>query len=391
MSDPAFAQLASHLTEAFGQQMGSSRVVPEGILLQTTDGFLYAYIADPTNLSLATVQRFIGEAPGGPRHLVLFCPERLPLALSSELIGAGATVVEGSRFLELVHSLDLDSLVGAEPRPARAGSGRLLPSARVLDALMGRGRSWLEWGVPALALRFYRQAAELKPGFIPARTGVGHALLALGILPEARAAFSDVLQGEPTNVDARIGLAAVLGAEGHPEAEVEAYRAMLADQPELLAVRAHLVAALAEHGHWGAARTELATMLESVPDDGRLRYLHSVALERTGASHEAEEERDRARKLGLTPEQERSLRDQLHLPPARGAPPPAALPAAVLIARTRPAPPDAATAPTEPPTGGPPRPARTPAAPTRKRTKARRSLPTPTSRRTRRAPGRKGK
>ncbi|HEV2316803.1 MAG TPA: hypothetical protein VGV89_04420 [Thermoplasmata archaeon] len=329
MPEPAFVELVARLTESFGQQMGSSRQIPEGILLQTTDGFLYAFIAEPERLSLATVQKLLAEAPGGPRHLVVFCRQRLPLAFTSEILSKSATLVEGSRFVELANSLGLGSYLGEEPRPERPVAARLLPSARHLDGLMARARTWQEWDVPALALRFYRQAVELKPEFLPARNGVAAALLRLGLIPEAERAYADVRTIEPENLEARLGQAAVLGAQGHPDGEIAAYRELLAEDAERTAVRAHLIAALLDHHHWSAARDEIALMLERVPEDARLRFLHGVALDRAGASREAEAEKTRARNLGLSFERERALSLQLGLgePPARTEEPLAPTPA----------------------------------------------------------------
>lgn len=314
MADVAFTELIGGLTEAFGQQMGSSRQIDEGFLLRTTDGYLYAFIEDPNRLSLTTVERFVTESPGGPRHLVLFCRGHLPLAFTSVLQRSGSSIVEGNRFVELARSLGLGAFLGEEPRPEASPPSRLLPSAHLLDALMGRGRTWTDWGVPALALRFFRQAADLKPEFLPARIGIANSLLGLGLVTEARTAFAEVRAVDPNNLDARLGEAAVLGAEGHPDQEVAAYRALLTEDPKRLAVRAHLVAALVDHHHWEAARTEIDRMLDRVPDDAYLRFLHSVALEKTGASRAATEERARSRTLGLSAARERQLCEQLGLP-----------------------------------------------------------------------------
>ncbi len=329
MADVAFAELIAGLTEAFGQQMGSSRQIPEGVLLRTTDGFLYAFIEDTARLSLITVERFITESPGGGKRLILFARGRLPLAFTEALQRAGATVVEGGHFSELARSLGLGSFLGEEPRPGPAPAARLLPSAHLLDALMGRARTWSEWGVPAIALRFYRQAAELKPEFLPARIGIAHSLLALGLLPEAREAYAAVRAAEPTHLEARLGLAAVQGAEGHPELEVAAYRELLAEDPSRLSVRAHLVAALVDHQHWEAARNEIERMLETVPEDAYLRFLLSVAFEKSGSAHRASEERAHARSLGLAPDRERQLCEHLGLSPPPRAETPSPVPAGV--------------------------------------------------------------
>lgn len=375
MADPAFVELVGRLVESFGQSMGSSRQSSEAIYLQTTDGFLYAFISSPEDLSLTNVQRMLGEAPVSARHLVVFSRSRLPLALSSELVGGGATVVEGPHFTELAHSLGLGSYLGEEPRPAGTATKRLLPSAQQLDGIMARGKAWAEWGVPALALRFYDQAVGLKPEFLPARVGSANALLALGFLPEARRAFEEIRRSDPSNLEARVGEAAVLGAEGHVDPELAAYRALLVEFPDQLSVRAHLVAALVEHHRWTEAREELATMLETFPEDARLRYLHAVSLERTGSVREAAAERERARRIGLGPDQERALAEQLGLPakgvPAARSPIPPALATPALAPATTPSPPPARV----------PHPDSPPPSRSRRSATGRRAKPKPASRR----------
>ncbi|MCI4346034.1 MAG: hypothetical protein L3K07_04705 [Thermoplasmata archaeon] len=324
MESPAFAQLVGKLTEALGQSMDSSRRVGEGVLLETTDGFLYGFIEDPGAVSLATGDRLLAESKGGPKRLVLFSSSRLPLAVTERLMRAGASVVEGARFSELVRGLGLGEYLGLEPRPERpGGERRLLPSARVLDELITRAKNWLDWGVPALALRFYRQANDLKPAFAPARIGIASSLLALGLVPEAEAAYREVLAGDPRSIDARLGLAAAKGVAGDTAGELEAYRAMLAEEPDRITVRAHLVAALASHHRWSELRTEVEILLRRVPEDPRLRLLRSLALEHTESAREAAAERTKARELGLTPEAERAICRELGLPSPSLPPSPA--------------------------------------------------------------------
>ncbi len=312
-----FAELVGRLAEAMGQRFDAVKTGPEGgILLRTSDGFLFAFLEDPTQVSLLQVQRLLEEVGSVPAHLVVLTPGRLPLAIGAEVVQRRATLVEAGRFQELVRELGLGEYLGDEPRPAApSSSGRLLPSAHLLDAVMQRGRTWLDWGVPALALRFFRQASTLKPEFAPARTGIGQALLALGLASDARRTFEEALQVQPGNLEARLGIAAVLGAEGHVEKEIESYRALLAEDPTRLAARAHLIAALIAQAHWGAAREEIARMLEEQPEDPQMRFLHAVALEKTGAVREAATERDRARRLGLDPAREGALCVHLGLPP----------------------------------------------------------------------------
>lgn len=94
MDSPAFSQLVGRLTDSLGQSMEASRRAPEGTLLETNDGFLYAFIEDPGAVSLATADRLLRETSGGPRRLVLFSASRLPLAVTDRLLAQSATVVE---------------------------------------------------------------------------------------------------------------------------------------------------------------------------------------------------------------------------------------------------------------------------------------------------------
>jgi tetratricopeptide (TPR) repeat protein len=319
MPAPAFSELVGQLTEAFGQQPDAMRPTPEGFLLKTTDDFLYAFLEDPAQVSLATVQALLQEAADRPSRLVVFSPGRLPLALTAELTGKGATVVDGPRFHELVTGLNLGSFLGEEPRavPARPGT-RQLPSARQLDEVVVRARTWLDWGVPALALRFFRQALELKPEFAPARNGVARSLLSLGLVPDAQKIFREVLEVSPDNLEARLGLAAAAGALGKPSEEVSIYRKLIEEDPDRTEVRAHLVAALVDLGRWHEVTPEVKVMLDTSPEDARLRFLHGAALEKTGHAIEGKRELDRARALGLEYETEKSLSQHLGLPePAR--------------------------------------------------------------------------
>jgi tetratricopeptide (TPR) repeat protein len=315
-----FVQLVNGLVEAMGQRMDSARTIPEGVLLRTDDGFLHVFLEDPNQVSLDLVRRLYTEEARLPVHVVVLTPGHLPLAITAEILQRSGTVVEAARFAELARQLGLESYLGEEPRPTAVIRPRLLPSAQLLDAAMLRARTWLDWGVPALALRFYRQATQLKPGFLPARIGIGRALLGLGLVEDADRAFAEVLIVRPSDLDARLGRAAVLGARSRPKEEIAVYRALLAEDEARVEVRAHLLAALVELGDWDAARVEVEAMLEATPEDPQLRFLRSAALARTGEKEAAERERAEARALGLSYEREATLCQHLGLPPP---PPPA--------------------------------------------------------------------
>ena len=330
MTSPGFTELVSRLIEGMGQQLSGVRPTTEGFLLKTGDGFLYAFLEDPTQVSLAVVQKLIAEVGSTPMKLAILTPGHFPLALTQAVIAGHGAVVDGARFAELVRGLGLETYLGEEPRPGPPVRSRLLPSAQQLDAVMRRARGWLDWGVPALALRFYRQAVAMKPEFAPARSGVGRALLALGLIDDADRSFSEVLASNPDDLEARLGAASVLGARGRTEEEVRAYRKILDAEPSHVEVRAHLVAALIAEGKWSDARHEIETMLTATPEDPQIRFLHAASLWKTGATSEGDAERGKARTLGLTWERERALCEHLGLPlpePPSAAPSSTAAPA----------------------------------------------------------------
>ncbi|HTZ61473.1 MAG TPA: tetratricopeptide repeat protein [Thermoplasmata archaeon] len=337
MASTAFVQLSGGLVEAMGQRLDAAKPVPEGLVLRTGDGFLYAFLEDPDQVSLDTIRRVLEAGDGTPSHLVVLTPGHLPLAIQAEIQQRSGTLVEGARFAELARQLGLESLLGEAPRPPGAARPRLLPSAQLLDGAMQRARTWLDWGVPALALRFYRHASELKPGFLPAKIGIGRSLLGLGLTEDADRAFTEVIAQRPNDLDAWLGKAAVLGARAKPKEEIEVYRALLAEDEARVEVRAHLVAALVELGDWSSARVEVEAMLRDTPEDPPLRFLHAVTLMRTGEKDAADRERDEARHLGLSIERETALCLHLGLPPP--APPSAAgTPRAPRRARAAPTP-----------------------------------------------------
>jgi len=316
MPTAAFGQLVAGLLDGMGQSMNAVRPTDDGLLLRTTDGFLFAFLEDPTTVSLASVQRLVGLAGDDAKRLAVLTPGHLPLALTEAVVRAGGSVVDSARFAELARGLGLGAYLGEEPRPAPAERRpRLLPSAQQLDATILRAKTWLDWGVPVLALRFYRQAATSKPEFVPARVGIGRSLLALGLVDDAARTFAEILAAHPDDVDARLGQASVLGAKGKVAEEIRVYRTLLAEGSERLDVRTHLLAAEIAEGAWADARREVEAILAIAPEDPQFRFLHAATLWKTREEAAGNRERDRARTLGLEWERERSLAEHLGLPP----------------------------------------------------------------------------
>jgi len=335
MASAPFVTLSGAIVEAMGQRLDAAKPTDEGLTLRTSDGFLYSFLEDPNTVSLETIQHLLGGEGNVLVRLVVLTPGHLPLAFSQEVSTHGGTVVEGARFAELVRQLGLETYLGQEPRASPKESRRLLPSAQQLDGIMHRARAWLDWGVPALALRFFRQASDLKPGFLPAKVGLGRSLLGLGLVDDADRTFDEILAARPGDLEARLGKAAVLGARARPKEEVALYRELLAEDEGRHEVRAHLLAALIDLGDWAGAKTEIEALLAPTPEDPQMRFLHAIALSRTGEKPKGEEERIEARRLGLSFEREVALCKHLGIAPPEPPPPP---PAAVGIATPTPGP-----------------------------------------------------
>ena len=121
----------------------------EGMLVRTEDQFLYAFVENPDEVSLEFILRLEAEVGNVGARLVVLAAGRLPLALRQEVERRGGSVVDGPRFHELARALGLGALVGDSPPSAPApGRDRLLPSARQLDDVMVRAKTWADWGIP---------------------------------------------------------------------------------------------------------------------------------------------------------------------------------------------------------------------------------------------------
>jgi tetratricopeptide (TPR) repeat protein len=320
MVTDGFPRLVAAVVEGLGQSPREVKELPRAATyLATPDGFLYVFLEDPS---------FAREvlAPGGglpghrrPRRLVVFSPLALPAALTRELESRGATVVAGEPFQQLLESLDLSRSSGDRPSEVVGGtSRRVLPSAQLLDATMDRARRWMEWGIPALALRFYQRAARLKPGYLPARRGIGQSLLALGLAREAEGVFDQILREKPDDWEGQLGKARSLGLRGDNAAEIEALRRVIQEHPERWPLRVHYLVALIEVQRWAEANGQVEALLEKAPEEPYFHALASVCLANLGRLPESRQHEEQALSLGMDPEALKDLKMRLGVSPPRG-------------------------------------------------------------------------
>ncbi|NNN17108.1 MAG: tetratricopeptide repeat protein, partial [Thermoplasmata archaeon] len=311
METRAFVRLVGEMLEAMDQRLAAARPVRDGFVVLSSDRFLFVFTPRADRVSPASVHQWLETNEAPAERLVLFSPDPVSDAVRGEVGAGGGTVVDGPAFVNLVQQLGIESPLLPSTAPGVAPPGHYLPTVERLEAILARARSWEESGVPALSLRFYRQAAALKPEYRPALVGVARSLSMLGQWKDADAAWKDVQALYPDDPDARLGRAVVLGALGRTDREIRSYRGLVRDFPDLTAAHAGLLGALIESEQWVEARAEVETMLRASPSDSHLRLLSALACEHTGDAEGARLELNTARALGLTPGAEATARQSV--------------------------------------------------------------------------------
>jgi len=97
-----------------------------------------------------------------------------------------------------------------------------------VSADVGKGleRAWraVQQGDTARAEKEYRRLLAVRPGLVPAETGLAFARLRGGLLDAAAAGFDAVLVREPSYVPALVGAGSTASRRGDPEAALELFR-----------------------------------------------------------------------------------------------------------------------------------------------------------------------
>lgn len=311
----SFGRLVADLLAAIDQRLAAARPVEGAWLVKSADGFLFAFAPEPASLRETQVRHWLENADAPADRLVVFAPAPLPSELRSELVRRGATTVDGTRFVELAHDLDVSSPLLPPVERAAPGSGTSLPSAARWAGLLERAGRWSAAGVPPLALRFYRQAAELKPDSVDARVGLLSSAMKLGLWEEVGRTSARLLELDPNQPFGRLGEAAARGGRGDRAGELEGYRALRREAPGFAPARASLIAALIEAGAWSEAEVEITDLLGLAPSNPELELLRSIVLDRQGRSREAAAAREKAEGLGLSAAAAERLADEVRSAP----------------------------------------------------------------------------
>ncbi len=311
MLDERFVGAARRLLDAFDQRLVAARPVGAALLVRTREGLLFIFAPSATGIPLERWTDWIGDGQREGATVVILTPDPIPPEIRPAIAARGARLVDAERFRWLIRQFDLESEWAPWLPDRSEPAGASLPTARATVAGEERADRWLAWGVPVLALQVYDRILEEKPEYRPALNGRGWALLALGRAGEAHVAFARSLELEPEDLDARVGFAAARGAAGDPDGEQAEYRRLVQTYPDRDDLRVHLVVALAAGREWAAA----LKALDERPSPSRpipaLGYLRAELLDRLGRKAEADQERARALRDGLSPQDAAAIQAQM--------------------------------------------------------------------------------
>ena len=308
MVEERFVGAARRLLDALDQRLVAARPVGPALLVRTGEGLLFIFLPSGAGIPSERFGEWIRDGQREGATPVILTPDPLPSGVRMSIDALGARRVDGERLRWLIRQFDLEPEWARWLPEAPAPEETSLPTARATVAGEARADRWLAWGVPSLALQVYDRILAEKPEYRPALNGRGWALLALGRVTEAREAFSRSLELEPEDLDARVGRAAVRGAAGDPDGEREEYRDLVRAHPDRDDLRAHWVAALVADKNWSAALEALDARPSPPPLTPALRYLRAELLDREGREAEADTERARAYREGLTPPDAEAIR-----------------------------------------------------------------------------------
>ncbi len=307
----AMTRIVESITTSFGQKLTEAKRANNMTFLSTPDGFLYTILDDPSTVSVRDVSTVVTNGLKNFRHVVLLSAHPLPAELTESLPRQKVSLVQGERFEQLLRALDIQDIPEMKPIPEEPRN--VLPTADKLDKLMRLGRDWSDNQIPALATRFYNEAAKLKPEYVPAIMGLGEAYLALGLLELAQSSFDRVLELQEGNVAARLGRARVHGLNGKVKREIEELERLIRETPGSIAVRAHLLAALVEAARWQDALTHVDELIRIAPNEGRFHAMKAAVLHHLGETLLAKKEERMTLSLGVSGEDLRLVYATMHL------------------------------------------------------------------------------
>jgi hypothetical protein len=322
----ASTRLVETIAESFGQRLTDAKKAGSTTFLSTPDGFLYAFVEDPEHLTRAYISTMVDKGLKDFKHIVILTSGKVPTELLPPLHTKKISVIEGAQFSHLLEVLGVQGPTGVPATSATTSPQSVLPTAQRLDRLMHIGKEWSEKGIPALSARFYADAVDLKPEFVPAYMGLGESYMALGLNELAKETFDRVLRLQEGNVQARVARARLQGLAGRVKQEIADLKSVLRETPGSAVVRAHLLAALVEAGEWQEALEHVDELIRLAPREGRFHAMRAACLYHLGMDKDALREARAAVATGMVKEEVYQIYETMHqeprpIPALRIAPP----------------------------------------------------------------------
>ncbi len=143
-----------------------------------------------------------------------------------------------------------------------------------------RGQAYLELRELDEAERAFAEAADLKPGSIPAKLGQARVLLGRGAFDEAEAIARETLKSHPGETDAWYLLGEAARLTRRFGDAVEEFDHVIDARPDHLAARIGRAAALIELGRLDDALADVQAVRRVIPRDPRAAFLNALILMR---------------------------------------------------------------------------------------------------------------
>lgn len=144
------------------------------------------------------------------------------------------------------------------------------------------------------AMRHYREAIRIHPGYVKALNSLGGALLMQGRAAEALGPIGEAVRIDPESADARYNLGLALAAAGRPAEAAAAYGEARRLDPSAAGPRYSLAVLALQEGRPEEAADGFRRALEIDPSMADAELGLGLALERLGRTREAESHLDRA-------------------------------------------------------------------------------------------------
>ena len=155
------------------------------------------------------------------------------------------------------------------------------------NALLNLGKLLAEAGQFDEAVTHYQESLRVRPDYVDAHNNLGAALMSLGRIDEAVAHYQEALRIRPDFAGAHLNLGVALASRGQLDEAMAHYRKVLEIQPDCAGAHLDLGVALADRGQVEEAMAHYRKALEIQPDYAEAHNSLGLALAGRGQVDEA--------------------------------------------------------------------------------------------------------